>query len=375
MKHIFLLAFTITTALLTGCKTTETAVEAKGVPSGNQVQTMPVANTEQTFCSELLKQSIAEKENVFLSPASAAMALSMLTPGAAGQTQQELKNIVPAISLDTTQQLKVASAIWINEGFKVKPAFLQANSNAEVYAGKITANKVNKWADQHTNGKIAKIMSEPMPRYEMILTNALYFKAQWRNTFYEFNTEKEPFFGTLGEKKIDMMHQTTHFQYSQNDLYQAIRMFYTSPYCMDIILPREGQKMEDIVDSIQQIDMSLAPKKKVELSMPKFKMEYEKQLNDYLKTMGLRTCFSREADFSPLSNTPVYVDLVKQNTFLSIDEEGTEAAAVTTIAMKAMAFRPEPEQIYEMKINRPFILFIRETESNRVLFFGVIKNL
>lgn len=371
MKHVFIIATMLAvTTTITGCKAVKTTPTAQA-----QTPTTSVKNNEHTFCFELLKQSIAEEENVFLSPTSAAMALSMLTPGAVGQTQQELQSIVPNISLDTTEQLKVASAIWINKGFKVKQAFLHANSNAEVYAGKITADKVNQWADQHTNGKISRILSEPMPHYEMILTNALYFKAEWRNRFYEYNTEKEPFFGTLGEKQIDMMHQTTHFQYSQNNLYQAIRMYYTSPYCMDIILPREGQRMEDIIDSIQQIDMRTAPRKKVELSMPKFKMEYEKQLNDYLKNMGLRTCFSREADFSLLSDTPVYVDLVKQNTFLSIDEEGTEAAAVTTIAMKAMAFRPEPEQIYEMKINRPFILFIRETESNRVLFFGVIKNL
>ena len=373
---------------LIGCKTTKTQTKTQtqtSTQTQTMAQTITKANTEEDFAFAMLKQSLTKQENVFLSPASAAVALGMLTPGADGQTRQELEKIVPKVVITNTDQLKSASAMWLNEGFEVLPQYKQANADAEVYAGKITAPKVNKWASDHTNGKITKVLQEPMPRYEMILTNALWFKAEWQHTFFPQNTKKETFYGEsvnrgIGESvnrgtECMMMHQTTHFPYTENDNLQAIRMDYTSEYCMDIILPREGKQISEVLTEVQALKLSEMDYKKVRLTLPKFKLEYERTLNDDLKAMGLQTCFSRQADFSLLSKTPVYVDIVKQNTYLAVDEEGTEAAAVTTIAMKAMAMPPRDEPIYEMNINRPFLLFIRETDTNRILFFGTIYDI
>ena len=367
---------------LIGCKTTKTQTKTQtqtSTQTQTMAQTITKANTEEDFAFAMLKQSLTKQENVFLSPASAAVALGMLTPGADGQTRQELEKIVPKVVITNTDQLKSASAMWLNEGFEVLPQYKQANADAEVYAGKITAPKVNKWASDHTNGKITKVLQEPMPRYEMILTNALWFKAEWQHTFFPQNTKKETFYGVAKAQStkhnVPMMHQTTHFPYTENDNFQAIRMDYTSEYCMDIILPREGKQISDVLAEVQALKWSEMDYKKVRLTLPKFKLDYERTLNDDLKAMGLQTCFSRQADFSLLSKTPVYVNIVKQNTYLAVDEEGTEAAAVTTIAMKAMAMPPRDEPIYEMNINRPFLLFIRETDTNRILFFGTIYDI
>ena len=339
-------------------------------------QTKQVASSvasEDSFAYSMMKQSVAEGTNAFLSPTSVAMALNMLTPGAEKQTLKELQAVVPAVSIASTDFLKVASAIWINEGVQVYPAYLTANKDAEVYAGPILAQKVNGWASSKTNGKINKIVEDPI-RLPMMLTNALYFKAQWQHPFKSQNTKQETFYGAKGEHKADMMHQTNHFAYIENRKMQAIRLDYTSPYCMDIILPAQGKSVADVMDEVQTLDLSAAESCKVRLTLPKVKLEYEKVLNDYLSKMGLSTCFSSKADFSRISASPLFIGIVKQNTFLAIDEEGTEAAAVTSVMM-AMSARPIQEKIYEMNINRPFVLLIRETETNRILFYGVINTL
>lgn len=355
--------------LLAGCHTTQnTQTGPTGQPSSEYTE------TENSFAYALLSQSVQEEDNVFLSPASVAVAMDMLIPGAEGQTKTELEAIVPQVRIANSDQLKSASAIWLNKGFEVLPSYLRANEGAEVFAGKIKAKTVNNWASDHTNGKINNVLQDPV-NYCMILTNALYFKDEWEYPFKPYSTIPEPFHGTKGTVDVDMMHQTTHLQYTENERLQAVRLNYVGPYCMDIYLPREGIDVAAIVPDIAKTPLSDESRKKVALALPKVKMEYEKTLNDYLKAMGVKTCFSSQADFSRLSKTPVLVDLVKQNTFLAIDEEGTEAAAVTVIAMKAMMARPDDEPIYEMQIDHPFILMIRESDTNRILFYGVIKDI
>lgn len=357
-------------ATLIGCNTTKTATETQ---TATKTETATAA-TEEKFCYGLLTQSIAEGENAFLSPASAAMALQILIPGADGTTLNELQAVVPEEGV-SRGELKVASALWINEGLKVKKTFLKANADAEVYRGPIRVDKVNQWASDKTNGKVTKVLSDPLPPIEMAITNALYFKAEWAEPFHEYNTRVESFYGDKGETQVETMHQTAHFDYIENEHMQAVRLYYTAPYCMEIYLPKKGVSLEDGIKDAYSLEFR-GEEKKVSLYLPKVKLEYEKQLNDYLKKMGLQACFNPStANFSRLSDTPLYVDFVKQNTYLAIDEAGTEAAAVTTIGLAKMAYRPEPEEIYEMRVNRPFLLFIRETGSNRILFFGVLRNI
>jgi len=359
MRHTL---YSLLALTLVGCCTTKTT-------------TTTTTNTKDAFSIALMQQSVQENKNVFLSPASAAMALNMLTPGAQGATRSELETIVPSVELDTTEWLQIASALWINEGLNVKPAFLQANATAEVYNGKITAPRVNQWASDKTHGKITQVLQEPLPPIEMALTNALYFKADWADPFRESGTSKESFYSSKNETKVDMMHQTSHFPYIETASLQAVRLYYAAPYCMEIYLPKKGHSLESIIDDLSALRLDTMESSKVELSLPKVKFEYEQQLNDYLKAMGLKTCFTSEADFSDISTTPLYVDFVTQNTYLSIDEAGTEAAAVTAIGLAKMAWRPEPEKIYKMQINRPFLLVIRENRSAEILFYGVIQNL
>jgi len=335
-------------------------------------------NTEDSFCYGMLQQSISEGENAFLSPASAAIALNILTPGANGTTLKELQQVVPTVQIDTTEQLKVASALWINEGLAVKPAFLNANAEADVFPGPIQVDKVNQWASDKTNGKVKQVLSDPLPPIQMAITNALYFKANWLEPFSERNTRKEDFYGKKAKRQVKMMHLTSHFQYAETKQVQAIRLYYTAPYCMEVYLPKKGVSLEDAAALLQDASTTLQERgeeKKVALALPKFKLQYEKQLNDYFQQMGLQTCFTNKADFSRLSDTPLHVDFIKQNTFLAIDEQGTEAAAVTTIGLAKMSYRPEKEEIIPMTVDHPFVLLIRETSTNHVLFYGVIQDI
>ncbi|MCQ2343194.1 MAG: hypothetical protein MJZ75_06900 [Paludibacteraceae bacterium] len=365
--------------VLVACHTKHAVVSSSSPSADSSAvsSAVPSALTADDFAYALMAQSAGEKDNTFLSPASAAMALSMLTPGAQGQSLAELQSVVPSVSVQQTEFLKVAAAIWINDDIKVYPSFLKANADAEVYEGKITANKVNRWASEHTNGKIKEVLQEPLPLLKVVLTNALYFKAEWQAPFDGYATRQEPFYGASATHDVDMMHQTERFAYMEDSLMQVVRLRYHYPatYCMDIILPREGKSWDEVLPALPKVQMEEAEYEKVRLALPKVKMSYEKQLNDYLKLMGLRTVFTRSADFSRLSSTPLFVDFVKQNTFLAIDENGTEAAAVTTIGLAKNAFHPAPEKIYNMTVNRPFALLIRETESNQILFYGVIKDL
>jgi len=356
---------------LVGCNATKTTTKTT---TTTQTQT----NSEEAFCQGLLQQSIKEGENAFLSPASAAMALNILTPGAAGNTLSELQAVVPKVQVDTTEWLKVASALWINDGLKVKPAFLNANASAEVYNGPIQVDKVNQWASDKTNGKVTKVLAEPLPPIQMAITNALYFKADWVEPFKFQNTRLEDFYGKTATRPVKMMHQTAHFHYLETKQLQAIRLYYRAPYCMEVYLPKKGVSLEDAAKLLQDASETLQVKgeeKKVALALPKFKFSYEKQLNDYFKQMGLSTCFTSSADFSRISNTPLFVDFIKQNTFLAIDENGTEAAAVTTIGLAKMMFNPKKEEVIPMTVDHPFVLFIRETSTNQVLFYGVIQDI
>jgi len=331
--------------------------------------------TSDTFTFALIEQSLQDGENLFISPASAAIALRMLIPGANGTTLTELQDVVPQMSLQPTEQLEIASALWLNQGVSAKSSFIQANSDAEIFRGPITTEKVNLWASEHTNGKVTRVLQDPLPAIQMMLTNALYFKADWASPFSGLSTHRDSFYGTRTKRPINMLQQTSHFDYLETKYLQVIRLPYRGDYCMDIYMPRNGQTINNMLQYIQQLDMALLENKKVNLNLPKFKLECDKTLNDYLKAMGLKTCFTQQADFSGISFTPLYVDFVKQNTYLSIDESGTQAAAVTTMGMAKTSYRPEPEEVYDMKINRPFLFFIREMSSNQIIFYGVIYNL
>lgn len=211
----------------------------------------------------------------------------------------------------------------------------------------------------------------------MALVNALYFKAKWQDKFQSSQTSKQKFTTLLGEQiQTDFMHRTKEMRYSEGDDYQLVELPYKGgKYCADIILPAQGIDIRTFVASMDeqrwQEMTTYMENPEVELALPKFSLKYQRCLNADLQALGMTDAFSDiTADFSRLSNTPSYLSLVHQYTFMQVDEEGTEAAAVTIglVGEKSVV----PMEFRRFIADRPFLFVIRERDYGTILFTALI---
>ena len=219
----------------------------------------------------------------------------------------------------------------------------------------------------------------------MILLNAIYFKGEWKNKFNEKSTTKKAFYNKGTEiKEIDTMVKLSSFSYYEDDKIQAIEL----PYEEDnmtalIILPREDIDINKYIISLDtnQDDLNALIKKlryvKVNLELPKFELEFSTSLKDILIDMGMETAFTNNVDFSGLREEGnLKIDDVMHKTYLKVDEEGTEAAAITGISIMPTSAGPDVEIVYQMKVNRPFLFFLRSRKlpiDNDLLFISKIE--
>ncbi|MBR1809736.1 MAG: serpin family protein [Paludibacteraceae bacterium] len=406
----------------------DVAVELRLSPQQEQILLQ-----SNKFSLSLLRQvyeNETSKENVIISPLSASMALSMLMNGADGETLSQMKEVLglgewtnedvneynrlmlnALPRLDTCTQMTLANSLWLQTGFPVMENFVSNNKlyfNAEVenveFADPKTADLINKWAADHTHDLIKEVVNENMIRNCVtLLANALYFKGVWADKFEKEETKDEDFMSGKGVKQVvDMMHKQAEmkYRYLSDKKAQLLELDYLGgAYCMDILLPAEGL---DIPTMLASIDAEEMPKwedkywperevwtynqetgeektairrnlNEVKVQMPKFTLRYSRELNKDLMALGMTDMFDDfKADFTRLSTIPTYVSLVKQDTYMSVDEAGTEAAAVTVIVAEATSI--VVPKIPEMYMNRPFVLFIREKKYGTILFAAVIGN-
>ena len=248
-----------------------------------------------------------------------------------------------------------------------------------------SAQQVNGWCEEKTHGKIPKILDELNPDIEMILLNAVYFKGEWKNKFNEKFTTKKAFYNKGTEiKEIDIMAKLSYFSYYEDNKIQAIEL----PYSQDnmtalIILPREDidiNKYATSLDSNQDGLYGIIKKlrnAKVNLEFPKFELEFSTSLQNILNDMGMETAFTNNADFTGLRKEGnLKIDEVIHKTYLKVDEEGTEAAGVTGITIVPTIANPDSEIVYRMKVNRPFLFFLRNKilpVDNDLLFVSKIE--
>ncbi len=341
-----------------------------------------------------------EGKNVFLSPFSVSMALGMLLNGANGATLDSMKNTLEqgnvslqeiddsyksaAIfleNLDPNVTMNIANSIWYRSGFQVIPSFLnncQLYFDAEVSALDFSApsavTTINNWVSSKTNDKIQTIIDVIPPDAVMYLINAIYFKANWMYKFDSTKTTDTTFASLAGTNPCRMMHQKAKFAYCSTGQEQVIDMAYgAGQFSMTVILPAEGILIDDYAMSLTQEKWSSLvgnlDSSEVILSLPKFKLEYTKTLNDELAAMGMGIIFL-EPDLSRIANEPLAVSEVKHKTFVDVNEEGTEAAAVTLIGIVRTVAYPPPIPV--MTVDRPFICVIREHTSGAILFVGKI---
>jgi serpin B len=358
------------------------------------------------FFREIVRQSDPDS-NVFVSPLSADMALGMTYNGARGETQaamaqtlgldqlttqeanESFRSLIDLLrGLDPKVDFRLANSIWYVLGFVARPEFLDVNRqyfDAEVrgldFASPEAVTTINHWADDNTNGKIPKIIDSIDPNLVMFLINAIYFKGSWVHQFDKSRTRDEPFTLRTGaqENVPTMRHaEAVSLGLYQGPGYEVVDLPYGGgAFSMTIVLPAEGRDVDSVVagltpeawdailDALHASDAIVV--------MPKFKLEWGDSLNDVLRVLGMGVAFvPGQADLSGIAGNPgdLFISFVKQNTFVDVNEEGTEAAAVTTVGVGVVS----APVIREIRVDRPFVFLIRERFSGTILFVGKIMN-
>ena len=210
----------------------------------------------------------------------------------------------------------------------------------------------------------------------MVLINALYFKAEWLRRFDEGATRSELFHPTEGKSyEVPLMHLTHVLGYKQTNKAQIVELPYRDcDYVMDVILPAQGYSLRDVSESLNDKEwngLSEFIRTRVALTMPKFKIEYQRTLNEDLQGLGIKNAFAPQADFSLMSDVATRISTVLQKTYLDVNEIGTEAAAATAVIMvRGAAHLAEP---VEMTVDRPFLVLIRNRETGIIVFIGKIE--
>ena len=352
-------------------------------------------------------QKSQSNKNVFVSPISIAIALSMTYNGAGGETQEAMAKTlnfqgmsleeinqtnkelgILLNNLNPETQLNIANSIWTGKGISFSPSFLQVNQ--DFYQSQVrkidfshpeSLKIINNWVKDKTEGKIEKIIQELNYNDVMVLLNAIYFKGNWEEQFSEYFTREMRFYLANGtQKQHPIMFQSSRHLYYQNEYFQAVSLRYAKGLIsMYIFLPMEQVGLEGFYQVLNEENwknwMLKFRHNKINLGLPKFKTEYEVTLNDALKSLGMKIAFDKSAaDFSGMGPIPpnLYISEVKHKTFVEVNETGTEAAAVTGSRIKRMSGRIE--QTVDMLINRPFFFLIRDNDSGTILFMGEITN-
>lgn len=376
----------------------------KSASAENINQNLLSANRE--FAFKLFSQTLQQdsQKNVFISPTSVSIALSLLYNGADGETKQQMAKVLELKDLsleevnNSYQQLQsilenneevnlsIANSIWLKKGFPVKAQFIE--NNQKYYQAEITEldfnnpdakTTINNWVKKETNGKIEDIIDEINSDHVLFLINAIYFQGNWTEEFDPKLTQKQPFFLENGtEISIDLMSQTGEKMYYENDDFQAVSLPYgkNKNLSMYIFLPKENSNINSFMKNLTAENWQEWQDKFTSqegfVSLPKFKIEYEITLNKTLQSLGMTEIFSSKANFKNITSKRVAVDEVKHKTFIEVNEEGTEAAAATSIGIRLTSI-PINEP-FRMIINRPFFYAIQDNNTGTILFMGKMLN-
>ena len=365
-----------------------------------------IIRADNSFGLKLFQRILTEEAdtNMFISPLSVSMALGMTMNGAAAETYEEMKNTLEfaglseqeinegykslielLVNLDEKVLFEIANSIWYRNTFTVHQPFLETNQfyfNAEIYPMDFNLPSapdiINQWVSDKTHEKIKKVIERINPLTVMFLINAVYFKGDWLYQFDEEFTFDDVFY-KASNQAVDckMMNIRSQFEYYEDEFLQIIDLPYGDGlFSMTIFLPRYGRDLNAFIQSLDgaqlQDYLQGLTADSVSVSLPKFKVEYTKTLNDVLIAMGMPRAFDPDAsDFSRINPGPdLYISNVLHKTFVQVDEVGTEAAAVTVIEIGVTSEGP---RMTFMRMDHPFFFLIRERESNALLFMGKIN--
>jgi serine protease inhibitor len=369
---------------------------------------LTAANTKFSFklYDQILKQR--PNTNTFISPASVMLALAMTYNGADGTTRDGMARALEleGMSLDDVNRsfadlksalastdpkikLNIANSLWARNGLALNSTFVERNKKnfaAEIaslnFSDPSAAQTINSWVNKNTEGKIDKIVDRINPGDVLFLINAIYFKGQWQFEFKKENTKPDMFtVAGGGQKQVSMMSQSRPFLYYKGKGFQSVALPYgNGGVSMYVFLPDEMRSLKEFEGELTPENWDgwmksfrLAPGV---LMLPRFKVEWESSLNDGLVALGMEEAFDPgRANFSQMTNpnsgSGLYISNVAHKALCEVNEEGTVAAAVTSVTMTITSAPPPP---FSMKVDRPFFFAIRDNQTGVILFMGSVSN-
>lgn len=395
MRLIFILALSV--ALFSSCG--DSNVTPGNEPnlrtlSASEIQ---VATSTNQFAFNLFKQVQEETpQNNFISPLSVSMALGMTLNGASAETQESILQTIDygdlspqevnsgykdltalLLSMDRKVKLGIANSVWYSDKYHAKEDFTTLIK--EFYDGTVSSlnfsddnskNVINKWVEDKTNDRIKDLIDHIEPNEVMFLVNAIYFKGDWTYQFDKSKTHDAPFHKLDGSTtSVDMMQaEKVKLKRYWNDEIHLLDIPYgNKQFSLTLIIPHQSDKIQDVVRKLNSEDiaywLSEADSASPEFELPKFKMTWKKDLKETLEEMGMRT-----VDFPNLFEEPLDLEITRvvHQTFLDVNEEGTEAAAATAVGVGVTSVGP-PTKI---TVDKPFIFLLREKHSGTILFMG-----
>lgn len=343
-------------------------------------------------------------DNVFLSPFSVATALGVVLNGAAGETREAIAEALGVARIeeaelnraqseliraleqaDPESDLAIANSLWLRDDAPFHEEFLRtaredlgARIESLDFRRADAADVINAWVAEATRGRIEQIVDRIRPLDILFVLNAVYFKARWSDPFDPERTRERPFHFADGPRDHPFMHKRGDFLYFEDDEVQAVSLPYGEEerFRLDVFLPRQETNLAELVGGLDAERWSdwqgRFAEREGRLALPRFRVEERYELNEPLKRLDMEVAFDPgRADLSRLTPGRAYVDRVGHRTFVEVNEEGTEAAAVTevVVGLTAAVDRPEP---FEMVVDRPFLCAIRDSDSGLVLFLGTI---
>jgi serpin B len=368
------------------------------------------ARSSNRFALDLYAKVRGEPGNLVFSPLSVIVALGMTQDGARGATRRQMQTVLHwhedashkrAAQFLVTRlrrggeqggpELHIANALWVKSGFPVSPDFLafieqswgarleQLDFNKRAAAAKT----INHWVEKQTRDRIKDLISpdhfDAMTR--LVLTNAVYFKGSWLSPFEADATRDAEFMTGEGTTvTVKTMHQSAHFGYAENAECQVLEMPYdNSDLGMAFVLPRQREGLAKLEASLSEERLAAwlgaVQTREVVVSLPRFTMTRGVELAAALKSLGMTDAFDmKKADFTGIAtHEPLFISAAIHKAFVRVDEQGTEAAAATAIAMAATAApMGEPPPVF--RADHPFLFLIRDRQNGAILFMGRVTD-
>ncbi len=365
----------------------------------------PKSNVTIGFGLSLLKKEAAAStgQNVLVSPASVAIALSMTLNGAKEATLAAMKATLGYSETESVEAinaslaaiiagvtdpnigvvLKVANAIWAEKNVEFKADFFDrvaASYNAQVNSADFrdpkTVTGINSWASSNTDGKIPAIIKEISPDMVMYLLTANYFKGAWTTKFDKDLTTTGTFAGEAGAEDAYMMFRNGDMRYARGKNYSAVALPFgeNKRVHLYVLLPKEGVEINAFVDSLDASVIAAIKdttyESEVNLTLPRFELDYDVDLKDSLCALGMEPACLPGADFTGMADADLLISTVKHKTYAMFDEDGGTAAAVTAVGVSFECMRYPSD----MLVNRPFVAILMDEGTDTLLFAGKIAS-